>query len=68
MFADIEEYAHEVAEFYYEKGNSSLSNEYYRKVIAARKEIRKGEIIHEEKNDCLINDDFNGDDSTGLIL
>ncbi|MEK4313897.1 Rap family tetratricopeptide repeat protein [Bacillus sp. FSL P4-0334] len=68
LFADIEEYAHEVAEFYYEKGNSSLSNEYYRKVIAARNEIRKGEIIHEEKNDCLINDDFNGDDSTGLIL
>ncbi|MCY8504905.1 Rap family tetratricopeptide repeat protein [Bacillus atrophaeus] len=51
LFADIEEYAKEVADFFYQKGKSSLANEYYRKVIAARNEIRKGEIIHEEKND-----------------
>ncbi|ARW09075.1 Rap family tetratricopeptide repeat protein [Bacillus atrophaeus] len=50
LFADIEEYAKEVADFFYQKGKSSLANEYYRKVIAARNEIRKGEIIHEEKN------------------
>ncbi|MEC0768499.1 Rap family tetratricopeptide repeat protein [Bacillus atrophaeus] len=50
LFADIEEYAKEVADFFYRKGKSSLANEYYRK-IAARNEIRKGEIIHEEKND-----------------
>ncbi|MCY8989795.1 Rap family tetratricopeptide repeat protein [Bacillus atrophaeus] len=51
LFADIEEYAKEVADFFYQKGKSLLANEYYRKVIAARNEIRKGEIIHEEKND-----------------
>lgn len=51
LFADIEEYAKEVADFFYQKGKSSLANEYYRKVITARNEIRRGEIIHEEKNE-----------------
>ncbi|MEC1264176.1 tetratricopeptide repeat protein [Bacillus subtilis] len=58
MYADIENYAIEIAEFFSERGNLHLSNEYYRMSITARKEIKKGEIINENQPDSLYSGHF----------
>lgn len=45
MFADVENFSIEVADYYHKQGNLMLSNEYYRMSIEARRKIKKGEII-----------------------
>lgn len=47
MFADVENYAIEVGDYFHEQGNLLLSNEYYRMSIEARRKIKKGEIVSE---------------------
>ncbi|MGX4764757.1 response regulator aspartate phosphatase [Bacillus mojavensis] len=47
MYADVENYAIEVGDYFYEHGNLLLSNEYYRMSIEARRKIKKGEIVNE---------------------
>ena len=47
MFADVENYAIDVGDFFHERGKLLLSNEYYRMSIEARRKIKKGEIKHE---------------------
>ncbi|WP_446325373.1 response regulator aspartate phosphatase [Bacillus altitudinis] len=64
MFADIEDFALEVAEYYREKKRYELASEYYHIVNIARKEIKKGEIIYENQNDFIGNDH----DSSGLYI
>ncbi|MFJ5965570.1 tetratricopeptide repeat protein [Bacillus sp. NPDC093026] len=53
MFADIEEYSLEVADFFYEKGNYEASSEYYRIMKFARDEIKKGEMMNENHIDAF---------------
>ncbi|MBV7320313.1 response regulator aspartate phosphatase [Bacillus halotolerans] len=47
MYADVENYAIEVGDYFHEHGNLLLSNEYYRMSIEARRKIKKGEIVNE---------------------
>ncbi|WIG47508.1 tetratricopeptide repeat protein [Bacillus halotolerans] len=47
MFADVENYAIDVGDFFHKRGKLLLSNEYYRMSIEARRKIKKGEIKHE---------------------
>ncbi|QBG54906.1 aspartate phosphatase [Bacillus amyloliquefaciens] len=42
MFGDIENFAIRAADNFYEKGDLSRSNEYYRLSIAARRKIKRG--------------------------
>ncbi|MFB4185441.1 Rap family tetratricopeptide repeat protein [Bacillus velezensis] len=53
MFGDIENFAIRVADYFYEKGDLSRSNEYYRLSIEARRKIKKGEIINEDQPDFV---------------
>ncbi|MGG1244130.1 response regulator aspartate phosphatase RapI [Bacillus cabrialesii] len=53
MFADVENFSIEVADYYHEQGNLMLSNEYYRMSIEARRKIKKGEIINENQPDSI---------------
>ncbi|MBL6010716.1 tetratricopeptide repeat protein, partial [Bacillus halotolerans] len=53
MFADVENYAIEVGDYFYEQGNLLLSNEYYRMSIEARRKIKKGEIVNENQSDSI---------------
>ncbi|MCC9022866.1 tetratricopeptide repeat protein [Bacillus nakamurai] len=53
MFGDIENFAIRVADYFYEKGDLSRSNEYYRLSIEARRTIKKGEIINEDQPDFV---------------
>lgn len=41
MFADVENFSIEVADYYHKQGNLMLSNEYYRMSIEARRKIKK---------------------------
>lgn len=47
MFADVENYAIEVGDYFFDQGNLLLSNEYYRMGINAKRKIKKGEIVCE---------------------
>ncbi|RHJ06982.1 response regulator aspartate phosphatase RapI [Bacillus sonorensis] len=58
MFADVENFSIEVADYFHEQGNLMLSNEYYRMSIEARREIKKGEIIDENQPDSIGSSDF----------
>ncbi|MEC5227706.1 tetratricopeptide repeat protein [Bacillus inaquosorum] len=49
MFADIENYAIEVGDFFHERGKLLLSNEYYRMSNEARRKIKKGEFVNENQ-------------------
>ncbi|MEC0394544.1 response regulator aspartate phosphatase RapI [Bacillus subtilis] len=53
MFADVENFSIEVADYFHEQGNLMLSNEYYRMSIEARRKIKKGEIINENQPDSI---------------
>lgn len=53
MFGDIENFAIRVADYFYEEGDLSRSNEYYRLSIEARRKIKKGEIINENQPDFV---------------
>ncbi|MDX6158096.1 response regulator aspartate phosphatase RapI [Bacillus subtilis] len=53
MFADVENFSIEVADYFHEQGNLMLSNEYYRMSIEARRKIKKGEIIDENQPDSI---------------
>ncbi|MCY8601284.1 tetratricopeptide repeat protein [Bacillus spizizenii] len=53
MFADVENFSIEVADYFHEQGNLMLSNEYYRISIEARRKIKKGEIIGENQSDSI---------------
>lgn len=58
MFADVENFSIEVADYFHEQGNLMLSNEYYRMSIEARRKIKKGEIIDENQPDSIGSSDF----------
>ncbi|MFP7331066.1 response regulator aspartate phosphatase RapI [Bacillus subtilis] len=58
MFADVENFSIEVADYFHEQGNLMLSNEYYRMSIEARRKIKKGEIINENQPDSIGSGDF----------
>ncbi|MCY8493182.1 MULTISPECIES: response regulator aspartate phosphatase RapI [Bacillus subtilis group] len=58
MFADVENFSIEVADYFHEQGNLMLSNEYYRMSIEARRKIKKGEIINENQPDSIGSSDF----------
>ncbi|MCL6427469.1 response regulator aspartate phosphatase RapI [Bacillus subtilis] len=58
MFADVENFSIEVADFFHEQGNLMLSNEYYRMSIEARRKIKKGEIIDENQPDSIGSSDI----------
>ncbi|KAB3537945.1 tetratricopeptide repeat protein [Bacillus safensis] len=58
MFADVENFSIEVADYFHEQGNLMLSNEYYRMSIEARRKIKKGEIIDENQPDFIGSSDF----------
>jgi len=58
MFADVENFSIEVADYFHKQGNLMLSNEYYRMSIEARRKIKKGEIIDENQPDSIGSSDF----------
>lgn len=58
MFADVENFSIEVADYFHEQGNLMLSNEYYRMSIEARRKIKKGEIINENQPDSIGSSDI----------
>ncbi|TDU13636.1 response regulator aspartate phosphatase RapI [Bacillus subtilis] len=58
MFADVENFSIEVADYFHEQGNLMLSNEYYRMSIEARRKIKKGEIIDENQPDSIGSSDI----------
>lgn len=58
MFADVENFSIEVADYFHEQGNLMLSNEYYRMSIEARRKIKKGEIIDENQPNSIGSSDF----------
>ncbi|MDQ8093814.1 MULTISPECIES: hypothetical protein [Bacillus amyloliquefaciens group] len=45
MFGDIENFAIRAADYFYEEGDLSRSNEYYRLSMAARRKIKKGKLL-----------------------
>lgn len=47
LYADVENYAIEVGDYFHQTGDLVLSNQYYRLSIEARKKIKKGEVINE---------------------
>ncbi|MCY7912577.1 hypothetical protein [Bacillus haynesii] len=54
MFGDIDEFAFEVGEVLLKRGDIARSSKYYKRVVAARKEIQKGELISEAQIDNLL--------------
>ncbi len=58
MFADVENFSIEVADYFHKQGNLMLSNEYYRMSIEARRKIKKGEIIDENQPNSIGSSDF----------
>lgn len=57
MYGDIEDFALEAAEHFRRAGRFEMASDYYHIVNLARIEIKKGEIIYENKNDYLSIDD-----------
>lgn len=57
MYGDIEDFALEVAEYFRRAGRFEMASDYYHIVTLARIEIKKGEIIYENKSDYLGIDD-----------
>lgn len=57
MYSDIEDFALEAAEYFRRAGRFEMASDYYHIVNLARTEIKKGEIIYENKNDYLGIDD-----------
>lgn len=53
MFGDIENFAIRAADYFYEKGDLSRSNEYYRLRLKRDEKIKKGEIINEDQPDFV---------------
>ncbi|MGP3748550.1 response regulator aspartate phosphatase [Bacillus sp. 3A_MP1] len=53
MYADVENYAIEVGDYFHQTGDLVLSNQYYRLSIEARQKIKKGEIINENHSDSV---------------
>ncbi|EIF12057.1 response regulator aspartate phosphatase [Bacillus sp. 5B6] len=53
MYGDIQNFAIRVADYFYEKGDLSCSNEYYRLRLKRDEKIKKGEIINEDQPDFV---------------
>ena len=53
MFADMENFATEIGDYFYGEGELELSNKFYRMSIEARRKIKKGEIINENQPDSI---------------
>ncbi|MCY8343630.1 hypothetical protein MOC69_20415 [Bacillus haynesii] len=54
MYGDIDEFAFEVGEVLFKRGEVARSSKYYQKVIMAKKQIQKGEMINETQIDNLL--------------
>ncbi|KYC87639.1 RapH N-terminal domain-containing protein [Bacillus velezensis] len=53
MFADMENFATEIGDYFYQTGELKLSNEFYRMSIEARRKIKRGEIINENQPNSI---------------
>ncbi|AVI27171.1 tetratricopeptide repeat protein [Bacillus velezensis] len=53
MYADLENYAVEVARFFYQMQDFQRSSEYYMLSVEAKNKIKKGEIINENQSSYL---------------
>ncbi|WP_286174446.1 hypothetical protein [Pseudomonas sp. ISL-88] len=53
MYADLENYAVDVADYFHQERDFQRSSEYYRLSVEARKKIKKGEVINENKPDSI---------------
>ncbi|GLF89625.1 hypothetical protein Saga11_08840 [Bacillus safensis] len=60
MYGEIEDFALEVAKYYRRAGRFKMASDYYHIVSLVRTEIKKGEIICENKSDYLGIDDNRG--------
>lgn len=54
MYGDIDEFAFEVGEVLLKRGEVARSSKYYQKVVMAKKQIQKGEMINETQIDNLL--------------
>lgn len=53
MFADMENFATEIGDYFYGEGELELSNKFYRMSIEARRKIKRGEIINEDQPNSI---------------
>ncbi len=53
MFADMENFATEIGDYFYGEGELELSNRFYRMSIEARRKIKRGEIINEDQPNSI---------------
>ncbi|MCY8197528.1 tetratricopeptide repeat protein, partial [Bacillus spizizenii] len=53
MYADLENYAIEVAQFFHQKQDFQRSSEYYMLSVEAKNKIKKGEIINENQSSYI---------------
>ncbi|MDF3257398.1 Rap family tetratricopeptide repeat protein [Bacillus velezensis] len=53
MFADMENFATEIGDYFYGEGDLELSNKFYRMSIEARRKIKRGEIINEDQPNSI---------------
>ncbi|MEC0719477.1 hypothetical protein P8882_04290 [Bacillus haynesii] len=60
MFGDVDEFAFEVAEEFLKRGEVARSSKYYQKVVMARKQVQKGEMLSEAQIDDLLISHTNG--------
>ncbi|MCU4666575.1 hypothetical protein ABE321_07190 [Bacillus paralicheniformis] len=60
MYGDIDEFAFEVGEVLFKRGEVARSSKYYQKVIMAKKQIQKGEILNEKQIDDILISHTNG--------